>query len=57
MAVADGASPPLASYATSARPHKVTLVHDTLKERFLFKKLVRLMPRASLRDWRASLRQ
>jgi transposase len=43
MAVADGAGLPLAIYATSASPHEVTLVHDTLKERFLRKKLVRLI--------------
>ncbi len=43
MAVADGAGLPLAIYATSASPHEVTLVHDTLKERFLRKKLIRLI--------------
>jgi hypothetical protein len=34
MAVADRSGLPLAVYLTSASPHEVTLVHDTLKERF-----------------------
>lgn len=43
MAVADGAGIPLAIHAASASPHEVTLVLDTLKERFVRKKLVRLI--------------
>lgn len=43
MAVADGAGIPLAIHAASASPHEVTLVLDTLKERFIRKKLVRLI--------------
>jgi len=35
MAVADRAGLPLAVHLASASPHEVTLVHDTLKERFL----------------------
>ncbi len=35
MAVADGSGIPIAIHATSASPHEVTLVLDTLKERFL----------------------
>ena len=43
MAVADGAGLPLAIHATSASPHEVTLVLDTLKERFLRQRPVRLI--------------
>lgn len=43
MAVADGAGIPLAVHATSASPHEVTLVLDTLKERFLRQRPVRLI--------------
>jgi transposase len=43
MAVADGAGVPLAVYTTSASPHEVTLVHDTLKERFFRQKPLRLI--------------
>ena len=43
MAVADGAGLPLAVHATSASPHEVTLVLDTLKERFLRQRPVRLI--------------
>ncbi len=43
MAVADGAGIPLAFHATSAAPHEVTLVHYTLKERFLRQRPVRLI--------------
>ena len=32
MAVADGAGLPLAVYTTSASPHEVTLVHETLEQ-------------------------
>jgi hypothetical protein len=38
MAVANSASIPVAVYTTSASPHEVSLVHDTLKERFLDEK-------------------
>ncbi len=43
MAVADGAGLPLAIHATSASPHEVTLVLDTLKERFLRQPSARLI--------------
>ncbi len=43
MAVADGAGFPIAVHATSASPHEVTLVQDTLKERFLRNKPERLI--------------
>jgi len=43
MAVADGAGVPLAVYATSASPHEITLVHNTLKERFFRQKPLRLI--------------
>ena len=43
MAVADGAGLPLAIYTTSASPHEITLVHDTLKERFFRQKPLRLI--------------
>ncbi len=43
MAVADGAGLPLAIHATSASPHEVTLVLDTLKERFLRQRPIRLI--------------
>jgi len=43
MAMADGAGIPLAVHATSASPHEVTLVLDTLKERFLRQRPVRLI--------------
>ncbi|MCX6120153.1 MAG: hypothetical protein NTX44_00840 [Ignavibacteriales bacterium] len=35
MAMADSTGLPFAMYATSAAPHEVTLVHHTIKERFL----------------------
>jgi transposase len=35
MAVADGSGLPIALHTTSASPHEVTLVSDTLKERFV----------------------
>jgi transposase len=35
MAMADSTGLPFAIYATSAAPHEVTLVHHTIKERFL----------------------
>ncbi len=35
MAIADGASLPLAVHAASASPHEVTLVGETLSERFV----------------------
>ncbi len=35
MAVADGAGLPLAVYTTSASPHEVTLVLDTLEQSLL----------------------
>ena len=43
MAMADGTGIPLAVHATSASPHEVTLVLDTLKERFLRQRPVRLI--------------
>jgi transposase len=43
MAMADRSGIPLAIYATSASPHEVTLVHHTLKERFLRQKHLRLV--------------
>lgn len=43
MAVADGSGIPLAVHATSASPHEVTLVLDTLKERFLRQRPRRLI--------------
>jgi transposase len=43
MAMADGAGIPFAVHATSASPHEVTLVLDTLKERFLRQHPVRLI--------------
>jgi len=43
MAVADGTGLPLAVHATSASPHEVTLVLDTLKERFLRQRPVRII--------------
>lgn len=43
MAVADGTGLPLAVHATSASPHEITLVLDTLKERFLRQPPVRLI--------------
>jgi transposase len=43
MAVADGAGLPLAVHATSASPHEVTLVLDTLKERFFRQRPARLI--------------
>ena len=43
MAVADGAGLPVALYTTSASPHEVTLVQDTLKERFIDERPVRLI--------------
>jgi transposase len=35
MAIADGSSLPLAVHAASASPHELTLVEETLSERFL----------------------
>jgi hypothetical protein len=35
MAIADGSSLPLAVHAASASPHEVTLVEETLSERFV----------------------
>lgn len=43
MAVADGAGIPLAVHATSALPHEITLVLDTLKEQFLRQRSIRLI--------------
>jgi transposase len=43
MAVADRSGLPLAVHVTSASPHEVTLVHDTLKERFFRPRPVRLI--------------
>jgi transposase len=43
MAVADRTGLPLAVHVTSASPHEVTLVHDTLKERILRSKPSRLI--------------
>jgi len=43
MAMADGTGIPLSVHATSASPHEVTLVLDTLKERFLRQRPVRLI--------------
>lgn len=43
MAVADRSGLPLAVHVTSASPHEVTLVHDTLKERFFRSRPVRLI--------------
>lgn len=43
MAVADGAGIPLAVHLASASPHEVTLVLDTLKERFLRSRPLRLI--------------
>ena len=43
MAVADGAGFPVAVHATAANPHEVTLVQDTLNERFLRNKPKRLI--------------
>jgi len=43
MAVADRTGLPLAVYVTSASPHEVTLVQDTLKERILRSKPSRLI--------------
>ena len=43
MAVADRSGLPLAVYLTSASPHEVTLVHDTLKERFFRSRPLRLI--------------
>lgn len=43
MAVADGSGLPLALHTTSASPHEVTLVRDTLKERFLEDKPERMI--------------
>jgi transposase len=43
MAVADGAGIPLAVHLASASPHEVTLVLDTLKERFLRQSPLRLI--------------
>jgi transposase len=35
MAIADGSSLPLAVHAASASPHEITLVEETLSERFI----------------------
>jgi transposase len=43
MAVANSAGVPFAVHTASASPHEVTLVHDTLKERFLVEKPVLLI--------------
>jgi transposase len=43
MAVADRAGLPLAIHVASASPHEVTLVHDTLKERILRLRPIRLI--------------
>jgi len=43
MAVADRSGLPLAVHLTSASPHEVTLVHDTLKERFFRRQPLRLV--------------
>jgi transposase len=43
MAVADGASLPVAIYTESASPHEVTLVRKTLVERFVDEKPERLI--------------
>ncbi len=43
MAVTDRAGLPIAVHLTSASPHEVTLVHDTLKERFFRQRPVRLI--------------
>jgi hypothetical protein len=43
IAVTDDAGIPLAVHATSASPHEVTLVLDTLKERFLRQRPRRLI--------------
>jgi transposase len=43
MAVADGASLPVAIYTASASPHEVTLVRKTLVERFVDEKPERLI--------------
>lgn len=43
MAVADGSGLPLAVYTTSASPHEVTLVTNTLAENFTNKQLERLI--------------
>jgi len=43
MAVADGSGLPLAVHLASASPHELTLVLDTLKERFLRQQPVRII--------------
>jgi len=43
MAVADGSGLPVALHTASASPHEVTLVRDTLKERFIEDKPERLI--------------
>lgn len=43
MAVADSAGLPLAVYATSASPHEVTLVPDTLSQAFVAEQPQRLI--------------
>ena len=43
MAVADGAGLPLAVYTTSASPHEVTLVPDTLSQAFITQQPQRLI--------------
>ena len=43
MAVADRSGLPLAVHLTSASPHEITLVHDTLKERFFRRQPLRLI--------------
>jgi transposase len=43
MAIADGSSLPLAVYAASASPHEITLVEETLSERFVEERPSRLV--------------